>query len=281
MAQSFCCFSCIQAGSVGVVQRFGKYQRVQQPGASWVCFPIQTVFPTSLAVQQIQCNSDCKTKDNVTLTVATAVQYRVDVSKVKEAVFDIKEPQRQMAAHVDNVLRSTLPNMDLDEAYCAKDKMVKGILDSVRNAMTPYGYEILNVLITDLKPEQSVLRAMNEINAAKRMREAAIEKGEADKTIKVKSAEADAKAKELSGVGVANMRKAIMTGFKGSVDSMQECGLDTKDTIQMMMVTQYLDTLKEFSNGKASIMVPHGQGGMKDVESQVRNGFISASSLSG
>jgi len=279
MAQSCCCFSCINAGSVGVVQCFGKFQKVQQPGAGIVCFPFQTIFSTSLAVQQITCDSDCKTKDNVTLRVVTAVQFRIDMTKVKEAMFDIKDPKLQMAAHVDNVLRSTLPNLDLDEAYCAKEKMVKGILGSVKEAMSPYGYEILDVLITDLRPEQSVLRAMNEINAAKRMREAAIEKGEAEKTLKVKAAEADARAKELSGKGIANMRQAITEGFQESVKSMQECGLGTQDTIVMMMVTQYLDTLKEFKDGKASIMVPHGAGGMKNLESQVRDGFITASSL--
>lgn len=42
-----------------------------------------------------------------------------------------------------------------------------------------YGYDILNVLITDIQPERSVLDAMNEINASRRQREAAFEKGEA------------------------------------------------------------------------------------------------------
>ena len=42
--------------------------------------------------------------------------------------------------------------------------------------MARYGYEIVNVLITDLSPDKSVTRAMNEINAARRMREAALDK---------------------------------------------------------------------------------------------------------
>lgn len=50
-----------------------------------------------------------------------------------------------------------------------------------------------------------------------------------------------------------------MQGFKDSVDSMGECGLSTSDTINMMLVTQYLDAMKEFSNGRA-IVVPHVQG---------------------
>ena len=37
----------------------------------------------------------------------------------------------------------------------------------------------MNVLLTDIRPEKSVLNAMNEINASKRQREAAFDKGEA------------------------------------------------------------------------------------------------------
>merc|ERR1712157_355630 len=101
----------------------------------------------------------------------------------------------------------------------------KSILQSVSNMMGHYGYLILNVLITDLAPEQRVLQAMNEINAARRQREAAVEKGEAEKLLQVKAAEADAESKHLSGLGIAKMRKAIADGFKDSMGSMSSGGL--------------------------------------------------------
>ena len=43
--------------------------------------------------------------------------------------------------------------------------------------------------------------AMNEINASQRLREAASYKADAEKILQVKSAEADAESKYLSGVG--------------------------------------------------------------------------------
>jgi len=251
----------------------GDFSKTQEPGLGFVCCPLQTVFPVSLAVQQLECRSECKTKDNVTLTVTTAVQYRINQKEVKAAVFEITDPTSQMKSHVDNVLRSTLPSMDLDSAYSAKDTMVASIQKDVSLAMAKYGYDILNVLITDLRPEQSVLRAMNEINASRRLREAAVEKGEAEKILQVKASEADAEAKHLAGKGIAKMRSAITEGFKGSVQLMQDCGLDTQETIHMMMVTQYLDTMKEFANKNASIMVPHGPGAIEDIEAQIRDGF--------
>eukprot|EP00961_Rhodomonas_salina_P050624 679902-Rhodomonas_salina.1 len=55
--------------------------------------------------------------------------------------------------------------------------------------------------------DPSVLRAMNEINASRRQREAAVERAEAEKILAVKAAEAEAEAKELSGKGTARMRQ--------------------------------------------------------------------------
>ena len=83
------------------------------------------------------------------------------------------------------------------------------------------------------------MRAMNEINSARRLREAALDKAEAEKIIAVKAGEADAETKYLSGVGVARMRNAITDGFKDSVLTMKEkCGLEAGEVVHMMLVTQ-------------------------------------------
>jgi len=276
-----CGLSVVPSGSVGVVQQCGEYVGYQEPGCMLYCPCICNVRPVSLAVRQIQCRSDCKTKDNVTLSVLTAVQYRINKSMVKTAIFDIVDPTAQIQSQVDDILRSTLPTLDLDEAYECKDRVCKALLGNVRQHLGHYGYEIINVLVTDLRPEKSVLDAMNMINASKRQRQAAIEKGEADKVLKVKAAEAEAEAKYLSGVGVARMRKAMADGFKDSMNSMSQSGLSPPDTMHMMMTTQYLDTLKEFAaNDKSSaIMVPTGPTS-KDIEAQVRDGFIASSAVS-
>ncbi|CAE7433073.1 HIRL2 [Symbiodinium natans] len=273
---SCCCLSCIDTGSIGVVQKFGEYQGMQEPGCSCICFPCTTVQSVSLAVNQQMCRSDCKTKDNVTVSVSTAVQYRILKDMVKVAVFDIASPQEQIKAEVDNVLRSTLPTMTLDESYEAKEKMVAEILDSVKKAMGQYGYDMINVLITDIQPERSVLDAMNEINASRRQREAAFEKGEADKLLKIKASEADAEAKRLAGVGMANMRAAMAQGFQDSMKFMKDSGMSEKEAMHMMIMTQYLDTLKEFAGSHGSIVVPHGPSAVADLGSQIREGFLTA-----
>jgi len=245
------------------------------------CPCIRSVTTVSLAVQKLDCSSECKTSDNVTVLAQTAIQYRIDKQKVKVAVFGITNATDQIGAFVDNVMRSTLPTMDLDQAFANKDTLCQKVLQEVSVAMAPYGYVILNVLVTDLRPEKSVLQAMNQINAAKRQREAAVEEGEAKKILAVKAAEADAEVKELSGRGVARMRLAMASGFKESMDTMSAGGLSAPDAMHLMITTQYLDTLKEISGNSQTntIMVPHAPGGVKDIEAQVRDGFVTGSSL--
>ena len=47
--------------------------------------------------------------------------------------------------------------------------------------MKDYGYEIMESLVTDIRPDRKVMASMNEINASKRLKEAASHKAEAEK----------------------------------------------------------------------------------------------------
>lgn len=268
-------YACIATGEIGVRQSYGEFKGIEQPGCSSYNCCIEQITPVSLATQQMLCRSDCKTKDNVTVEVFTAIQYNVEESQVRVALFEVANPKQQIQACVDDVLRSTLPSLDLDEAYASKEVLVSSIKSKVKESMSAFGFHISNVLLTDLKPEQSVLLAMNQINTEKRLREAAIEKAESDKFVLIKEAEAEAESTYLSGVGLARMRTAIADGYKGSIDAMtQEIGLPPKDVIHMIMMTQYLDNMDSYAkNTSSSILLPHGPGVVSDLERQVKQGF--------
>ncbi|CAN0359372.1 unnamed protein product, partial [Discosporangium mesarthrocarpum] len=114
---------------------------------------------------------------------------------------------------------------------------VKEQLDHV---MSDYGYQILQALVTDMEPDRRVKESMNEINASKRLREAASNKAEADKIMQVKAAEAEAESKYLSGVGVARQRKAIVDGLRDSVQVFSTTieGTSPKDVMDLLLLTQ-------------------------------------------
>jgi len=266
-----CCCVAVETGQVGVVQQWGRFMGYKNPGLSFFCPPIQTVSAVSVQIKQIECLTDCKTLDNVTLTVRTAIQFKLDKANVEMGVFGIENPEDQIRAAVDDVVRSSIPNYELDQTYSNKDTLTAEVLATVQGNMAEYGWAITNALITDLAPDSVVLASMNMINTAKRQRMAAVEQGEGAKTLMVKAAEADSDAKFLSGQGVARQRVAIATGFKEGMSAMTAGGLTPQEAISMMITTQYLDTMKDFATNasNSSIMVAHSPGAIEDIQKQV------------
>merc|ERR1712039_17100 len=228
------------------------------PGLVWFVPILHTVRPVSIAMKQMDVSTDCKTKDNVTVTVITAVQFFIERSKIEEAVFIVEQPEEQIRTGVNNIVRSELPELDLDDAYENKDPLRGKILEKIKPQMREVGYYIRDVMITDLRPDRTVLQSMNQINASQRQRQASVEQGEGQKVLLVKKAEAEAESKFLSGQGLSRMRLEIAKGFKQSMDAMAEGGLSAKESMNMMITTQYVDMLKDFATNpnKTAIMVP-------------------------
>eukprot|EP00927_Polykrikos_kofoidii_P039134 TRINITY_DN33560_c0_g1_i1.p1 TRINITY_DN33560_c0_g1~~TRINITY_DN33560_c0_g1_i1.p1 ORF type:complete len:275 (+),score=47.91 TRINITY_DN33560_c0_g1_i1:68-892(+) len=255
------CFSTIDAGNIGVMQTFGAFSGIQEPGCSCIMWPCVTVKPVSLAVENLVCNTETKTKDNVTVAVSATVTYRISQDNVQAAVFDIVDPMSQILAVVKCSLRSTMALLDVDETYVSKQKLSGEVETATRKSMDAFGIVIISLLITELQPDKKVVTAMNEINQAKRSRVAAIEKGDAEKTLRIKSAEADAEAKRLAGQGIAGMRVALAKGSTESREVMKQGGYDEQEASVLMMTTEYLDNLAEFAKTSNAFLIPIKSGG--------------------
>lgn len=115
---------------------------------------------------------------------------------------------------------------------------------------------------------------------AARLRVAANEKAEAEKILQIKNAEGEAESKYLSGIGVARQRQAIIDGLRDSVlaFSRNVAGTSPKDVLDMVLVTQYFDTMKEIgaSSKSSSVFIPHAPGAVKDIAAQIREGLLQA-----
>jgi regulator of protease activity HflC (stomatin/prohibitin superfamily) len=149
-------------------------------------------------------------------------------------------------------MRSELPTLELDAVFEAKEELALAVKNALSDTMTGYGYQILQVLITDLDPDQRVKNAMNEINSSKRLKYAVAERAEGDKILQVKAAEADAEAKYLAGVGVAKQRKAIVDGLRASIVDFQGQveGSSTKEVMDLLLLTQYFDMIRDVGSSK-------------------------------
>ncbi|RRT48456.1 hypothetical protein BHM03_00038501 [Ensete ventricosum] len=104
-----------------------------------------------------------------------------------------------------------------------------------------------------------------------------------DELGKIKRAEGEAESKYLSGLGIARQRQAIVDGLRDSVlaFSVNVPGTTAKDVMDMVLVTQYFDTMKEIgaSSKSSSVFIPHGPGAVRDIAAQVRDGLFQGSAI--
>ncbi|KAJ8632874.1 hypothetical protein MRB53_026210 [Persea americana] len=279
MGQAFGCVKVDQS-TIAIKEDFGKFNDALEPGCHCVpwCFGSQVAGHLSLRIQQLDVRCETKTKDNVFVTVVASIQYRALAEKAQDAFYRLSNTRSQIQAYVFDVIRSSVPKLNLDDAFEQKNDIARAVEDELEKAMSHYGYEIVQTLIVDIEPDQRVKGAMNEINAAARLRVAANEKAEADKILQIKRAEGDAESKYLAGLGIAHQRQAIVDGLRESVlaFSANVRGTTAKDVMDMVLVTQYFDTMKEIGaySKSSSVFIPHGPGAVRDIASQIRDGLL-------
>ncbi len=274
----------VQQQQVGVLQRWGKFVRLLEPGLHFKTPIMDNVSGrVSLRVQQLDVRVETKTEDNVFAVIVVAVQYYVLPERVYDAFYRLASHDMQITAFVFDVVRARVPRMSLDSVFDKKDEVADAVKAELTQVMADFGYGILKALVTDIEPDHKVKDAMNEINAAQRMRVAASEKGEAERILRVKQAEAEAQSKALQGKGIADQRRAIVEGLRESVGEFQQSvkGASAQEVLNLILLTQYFDTLKELGqNGHTNtIMIPHSPGALTDLASQIREAVIAGNAV--
>jgi regulator of protease activity HflC (stomatin/prohibitin superfamily) len=274
-------FFTVDQQTAAIIQQFGKFVRVAHPGLNFRIPLIETIAGRlNLRVQQLDVKVETKTEDNVFVHVIVAVQYHVLPDKVYEAFYKLANANLQITAFVFDVVRARVPRIKLDDLFEKKDEIADAVKNELSHVMYDFGYGIVKALVTDIDPDRTVKESMNAINAAQRMRVAATEKGEADRILKVKAAEAEAQSKALQGKGIADQRRAIVDGLRESVDEFQKSipGASAQDVMNLVLMTQYFDTLKEIGAASETntILIPHSPGNLSDLTAQMRTAMISA-----
>jgi regulator of protease activity HflC (stomatin/prohibitin superfamily) len=272
------CCAIVPHQEVGLIEKWGRFDSYAHPGC--VCLnPLcgeAVMGPVSLRVQQLNVNVETKTRDNVFCRIDVSVQFQVIEDRVRDAFYKLTDPRVQCRSYVNDAIRSTVPRLNLDDVFTTKDEIARSVRQTLEDQMLQFGLRILATLVTDIEPDRRVKDSMNEINAATRLRDAATDKAEARKIGVVKQAEAEAESKYLAGVGIANQRKAIVAGLRDSIVHFSDVvqGIDPKEVMDLVLVTQYFDTLKDLGHSPGNTMfVSHTPGSVAEIASSIRAGF--------
>ncbi|NDI98516.1 SPFH domain-containing protein [Flavobacterium sp. LaA7.5] len=238
-------FFTVKQQTAAIVERFGKFLSIRHAGLHLKIPVIDKIAGRiNLKIQQLDVIIETKTKENVFVKMKVSVQFKVIQEKVYEAFYKLEYPHDQITSYVFDVVRAEVPKLKLDDVFERKDDIAIAVKRELNEAMTTYGYDIINTLITDIDPDIQVKNAMNRINAADREKSAAEYEAEASRIRIVAKAKAEAESKRLQGQGIADQRREIARGLVESVDVLNKVGINSQEASALIVVTQHYDTLQ-------------------------------------
>ncbi|KRD11381.1 protease [Flavobacterium sp. Root901] len=275
-------FTVKQQTSV-IVERFGKFTSVRNSGLQ-LKIPIidRIAGRVNLKIQQLDVLIETQTKDNVFIKMKVSVQFKVIQEHVYEAFYKLEYPHDQITAYVFDVVRAEVPKLILDDVFVRKDDIAIAVKRELNEAMTTYGYDIINTLVTDIDPDIQVKNAMNRINAAEREKTAAMFESEAQRIRIVAKAKAEAESKKLQGQGIADQRREIARGLVESVEVLNNVGINSQEASALIVITQHYDTLQAIGADTNSnlILLPNSPQAASDMLNNMVTSF-SASNIIG
>lgn len=273
----------VKSQTAALIERLGKYHATAHEGLNFkLPFIDRIVVRRNLKIVQQDIEVETKTRDNVFVRTKVSVQYQIIRDKVHDSYYRLSDPIAQIESYIFDVVRSEIPKLSLDEVFVNKDTVALAVKESLEESMDDFGFMIIKTLITDIDPDEKVKQSMNEINAAERLRDAAMSKAEAEKIGIVMQAEAHAESKRLQGMGMANQRREIAAGLKSSIEDLKQSGINNEEVLTILLITQHYDALEAMSKNAHSntIMVPYSSSNVSNMREQIQEAILTTQNVS-
>lgn len=241
----------VKQQTVQMIETFGKFTTVRHAGLSFKApWPIQSAsVPLSLRVLEISQDVTVKSIDNAFLKVPIRVQYKVRDDHAEDAFYKLEDPEEQIRSYIVNQVRSTASGLTFDALFQARDTFESDVSDTLEERMRSFGYEIINVLVDDPQPSDDLRKAFDRVIAAKRLKEAAENEGEAARVLAVAKAEAEGQSLEIKGRAYAAFRKIVA---KGNGEALEEfcakTGLTGHDALAFFTSINEMEAVRDASN---------------------------------
>ncbi len=180
----------VPQGTEWIVERLGKYSSTLHPGLNIIIPYLDSVaykLVTKDIILDVQ-EQEVITKDNAVILVNAIAFIKItDPIKAVYGVTDFSEAIRNM---IMTTLRSIVGDMALDEALSSRDHIKARLRESIADEAIDWGLTVKSVEIQDIKPSESMVRAMEAQASAERERKAMVTKAEGTKQSAILQAEA-------------------------------------------------------------------------------------------
>ncbi|MCK9990452.1 MAG: SPFH domain-containing protein [Rugosibacter sp.] len=204
----------VAQGEEWIVERLGKYHTTLLPGLN-VIIPYLDQVRYKLVTKDIILDvqeQEVITKDNaVIITNAIAFIKITDPVKAVYGVTDFSEAIRNM---IMTTLRSIIGEMNLDEALSNRDAIKARLRESIADEAIDWGLTVKSVEIQDIKPSESMQRAMEAQASAERERKATVTRAEGTKQSTILNAQAQLESARLQAEAQVTLATASAEAIK-------------------------------------------------------------------
>ena len=261
---------------VGVVQRFGKYDRTVQSGLNYhMPFPIETVkTPKVTEVKRIEVGfrtvgknqyrtvereSLMLTGDENIVDAELIVQY-----KIKEPInylFNFIGPELTLREAAEASLRTVVGRHNIDEALTSGKLMIqeetKELLQSILDKYET-GAQVVAVQLQDVSPPKQVIDAFKDVASAKEDKNRMINEAEGYRNDIIPKARGEAQAMIREAEGFREARIARAEGDVAKFKAILKEYSKAKDVTRERL---YLEAMEEILPGIEKYIVPNGEDG--------------------
>jgi regulator of protease activity HflC (stomatin/prohibitin superfamily) len=206
----------ISQGKQCTVERFGKYNRILEPGFNWR-WPIIEQISNEIDMREQVMDvprQEVITQDNAMITVDGVVFYRV--FDAKKSTYEVSNLSEAIMHLTITNLRTVMGSMNLDDLLSKRDEINEKLFKVVDEATDPWGIKIIRIEIKDISPQPDLVEAMARQMKAEREKRAAILEAEGQRKSAVEKAEGEKQALILKAEGekISDILKA--EGFKAA-----------------------------------------------------------------
>ena len=241
----------VPQGNKYVIQRLGKYQKTLGPGLNLIIPYIDSVayrVPTKDIVMDVPAQ-EVITRDNAVI-IANAAAY-MNIISPEKAVYGIEDYRMAIQTLVQTTLRSIIGEMDLDDALANRDQIKSKLISAISEDIYDWGITLKTVEIQDIKPSETMQKAMEEQAAAERQRRAAVTRAEGEKSAAILEADGRLEASKRDAQAKVVLAEASQLAIKKIADAVSENELP----VIYLLGERYVEALKDLSLSENSKMV--------------------------
>jgi len=212
----------VPQGSKYVVQRLGKYHKTLGPGLNILMPYIDSVaykISTKDIVMDIP-SQEVITKDNAVLIV-NAIAY-INIVSPEKAVYGVENYILAIQNLVQTSLRSFVGEMSLDDALSSRDLIKAKLKTAISDDIADWGITLKTVEIQDIKPSDTMQKAMEEQAAAERGRRATVTRADGQKAAAILEAEGRFEASKRDAQAKVVLAEAAQRAIQKVTEAIKE-----------------------------------------------------------